>query len=190
MGGGEATVNNTCRVVIDKNEYQVAGIPGQKLKVKKTWERLYFFDATGKLVSNHKRSYDIKKDFVDWIVELQLLTERPSAFKNSSFGKIIPSDIYSYLFQLTAPKRKTIFSAVSQRLNNGELFDTVVNNLAEAIRRYGNLPVADVVNGSRGIDDTPTDEIPQMQVPDQIAEQQVLPRLDISKYSPGLSHLN
>lgn len=80
----------------------------------------YFFDATGKLVSNHKRSYDIRKDFVDWIVELQLLTERPSAFKNSSFGKIIPSDIYSYLFQLTAPKRKIIFSAVSQRLNNGE----------------------------------------------------------------------
>ena len=78
---------------------------------------------------------------------------------------------------------------MSQRLNNGELFDTVVNNLAEAIRRYGNLPVADVVNGSRGIDDTPTDEIPQMQVPDQIAEQQVLPRLDISKYSPGLSHV-
>lgn len=65
---GEATVNNTCRVVIDKNEYQVDGIPGQKLKVKKTWKRLCFFDATGKLVSNHKRSYDIRKDFVEKFV--------------------------------------------------------------------------------------------------------------------------
>ncbi len=188
---GRATVTEDCRVKVDTNEYQVNLQPGEKVIVKKFWNKLVFYTDRRKPVSEAVRLYDSHKDSIDWSVELKLLSQRPSAFNSSYLQAICPAEVRGYLKQLAAPKRSVLLRALLQRVRKTNSIVDELEMLRQAIRDYGNESVEVVAAGYRGAEDVLTDSIKPMEnVSQALGDMKLEPRCysDVFKQLEGRRH--
>lgn len=170
------TVTKDCRVVFETNQYQIDEQPGTKVCIKRYWDRLVFMTEYGEIISEVPRSYDNRKNIIDWPVELKMLSERPSAFNSSSLSKIAPETVLRYLLDLSAPKRRIILRALAQRVQGGGKIGNELKNLETAIRRFGALTVEELVAGYRSINDVATDSIEPLDSLPKELNMQLAPR--------------
>ena len=187
MSWTEAKVNGNCRVSVDSNEYQLDALPGQRVVIRKSWNKLEFYDEHRNLLGESLRSYDQHKDFVDWPVEMKFLAERPSALKNSSFSKVLDGQTLAYLLRLPASGRAVLLRAFAQKLSECRLFEDLVRELENAVQSYSHLDVAAVASAFRGSDDTPADCVAPMKLPVRLGDQ-TLEQTGILEYSKVLGH--
>ena len=187
MSWTEAKVNGNCRVSVDSNEYQLDALPGQRVVIRKSWNKLEFYDEHRNLLGESLRSYDQHKDFVDWPVEMKFLAERPSALKNSSFSKVLDGQTLAYLLRLPASGRAVLLRAFAQKLSECRLFEDLVRELENAVQSYSHLDVAAVASAFRGSDDTSADCVAPMKLPVRLGDQ-TLEQTGILEYSKVLGH--
>ena len=183
----EAKVNGNCRVSVDSNEYQINAFPGQKIIIRKSWNKLEFYDERRTLLAECPRHYDQHKDFIDWSVEMRFLTERPSALKNSSFSKVLDEKAKTYLLGLPAPKRAVLLRAFAQKLSEGEPLETLVKKLEQAVQNYARLDADAVASAFRGVGDTPADHVAPMNLPVSLGDQ-TLEKTGVWEYMRVLCH--
>ena len=187
MSWTEAKVNGNCRVSVDSNEYQLDALPGQRVVIRKSWNKLEFYDEHRNLLGESPRSYDQHKDFVDWPVEMKFLAERPSALKNSSFSKVLDGQTLAYLLRLPASGRAVLLRAFAQKLSECRLFEDLVRELENAVQSYSHLDVAAVASAFRGSDDTSADCVAPMKLPVRLGDR-TLEQTGILEYSKVLGH--
>lgn len=176
--------DNTCRISVDSNTYQGDFLPGQKIVVKKTWDLLEFYTERGTPLGTVQRSYSRGKDFINWLTEMELLSERPSAFKNSSFFKVLTPAVGSWMVSRPAPARKQFFQVCLSMLKADLTIDDICSRFDQAVREFGNCSNDIVVNALRGIRDHKPDEIQKLVLPDYLPDQHLVP-LDMGSYVQG-----
>ena len=159
---GRATVTEDCRIKVDTNSYQVGLPPGTKTFVKKFWNKLAIFTEGGQLVSEYNRQYGTRRDSINWGVELEMLSERPSAFNSSYLQSVCPQKVSAYLKQLTAPGRGVLLRALRQRFVKSRNIVSELSLLELALDVYGSRSAEEVAAAYRGAEDKLTDSIKPM----------------------------